>query len=233
MRRVLIPLWDGMSRNRTLRVTVVTVLALALGSLLLVEGVYQIGSASLPPLPKPPALVPTSLIATQAIWASLSGEGPVEITPIMPWRIGAVLQEMPLCSLARHILSDRRLFPERMNESKREWKTLLLMIWLSRHWSTGSVMKVLEERLYFGRGIYGLETASMKLIGKRGEALTGPEAATLAALTISPSDNADANALRRRRNRILRRMCSNRAITATEYAAAASRPITLAPGGGR
>jgi penicillin-binding protein 1A len=94
------------------------------------------------------------------------------------------------------------------------------------------ILEAYMNRIYFGSGYYGVETASQAYFGKPASLLNLPEAAMLAGLIRSPNRFSPFNNLRkavRERNAVLARMHKLDFITEQQMAAAATSVPKIAP----
>jgi len=90
------------------------------------------------------------------------------------------------------------------------------------------ILEAYMNRIYFGSGTYGIQSASQTYFGKPASRLTLPEAATLAGLIRSPnrfSPLRDAEKSRRERNTVLGRMYETGFITSAERDEATATPL--------
>jgi penicillin-binding protein 1A len=94
------------------------------------------------------------------------------------------------------------------------------------------ILEAYMNRIYFGSGYYGVETASQAYFGKPASLLNLPEAAMLAGLIRSPNRFSPFNNLKkavRERNAVLARMHKLDFITEQQMAAAATSVPKIAP----
>lgn len=94
------------------------------------------------------------------------------------------------------------------------------------------ILEAYMNRIYFGSGYYGVETASRAYFGHPAAHLTLPEAALLAGLIRSPtrfSPFNDLDASLANRNVVLKRMRETGVIDEAQLAAALKTPVRLAP----
>ncbi|WP_089306799.1 transglycosylase domain-containing protein [Geodermatophilus pulveris] len=86
--------------------------------------------------------------------------------------------------------------------------------------------------VYFGQNAYGVQPAAQAFFGVDAAALTLPQAALLAGLAQSPTEDdpfTDPEAATARRNEVLSRMAEQGLVSETEAAAAQASPLGLAP----
>ena len=118
--------------------------------------------------------------------------------------------------LARNIfLNNNKTF----GRKSREW---ILALALEQKFSKDQVLELYLNKVYFGGGAYGIDSAARKFFGHPGEKITLPEAAIIAGLVKAPSrysPTADADAAIGRAGVVLQTMVTNGVITADEAAA--------------
>jgi penicillin-binding protein 1A len=101
---------------------------------------------------------------------------------------------------------------------------------LEEEYSKDQILELYLNRVYFGRGVYGIGTAAEYYFSKRAEELTLPEAAMLAGLIAAPekwSPATDMEAAVGRRNQVLLRMARLGWVTDLEAQQAIALPIEL------
>ncbi|KPF92642.1 penicillin-binding protein [Novosphingobium sp. AAP83] len=117
--------------------------------------------------------------------------------------------------LARNIfLNNNKTF----GRKSREW---ILALALEQKFSKDQVLELYLNKVYFGGGAYGIDSAARKFFGHPGEEITLPEAAIIAGLVKAPSrysPTADADAAIGRAGVVLQTMVSNGVISADEAA---------------
>jgi membrane peptidoglycan carboxypeptidase len=99
---------------------------------------------------------------------------------------------------------------------------------IERQYDKKQILEHYVNRIYFGDGYYGVETASLGYFGKSAADLTLAEGATLAALICSPNRLAPTNnaaASKEERNLLLQRMADEGLLTEEEGAAAKAEPL--------
>ena len=92
---------------------------------------------------------------------------------------------------------------------ERKLKEAVLALELERRYSKDRIIEMYLNQVYFGHGAYGVEAAARTYFGKSVSELTAREAALLAGLPRAPSNYSPfdhANAAKRRRELVLRRM---------------------------
>ena len=117
--------------------------------------------------------------------------------------------------LARNIfLNNNKTF----GRKSREW---ILALALEQKFSKDQVLELYLNKVYFGGGAYGIDSAARKFFGHPGEQITLPEAAIIAGLVKAPSrysPTADADAAIGRAGVVLQTMVSNGVLSADEAA---------------
>jgi penicillin-binding protein 1A len=102
---------------------------------------------------------------------------------------------------------------------------------IEQSFSKEQILAFYTNRIYFGSGYYGLETASQAYFGKPASGVNLTEAATLAGLIRSPnrySPLKNPNGATTQRNEVLDRMIELKMITAPEAEAAKSTSLKIA-----
>jgi penicillin-binding protein 1A len=102
--------------------------------------------------------------------------------------------------------------------------------------SKEEILEAYMNRIYFGSGTYGIESASQTYFGKPASRLSLPEAATLAGLIRSPNRYSPLNnpqGATRERNTVLGRMCDNGLITNAQRDEARTAEMITADGATR
>lgn len=120
-----------------------------------------------------------------------------------------------------------------LNDNKTPWRKareIVLAVRLEWAFSKDEILEMYLNRIYFGRGFYGIEAAAQGYFGKKALALTLDEAALLAGLIQAPSAYAPPSNLDRalaRRAVVLKRMQAVGAITPKEFARATKAKVHL------
>jgi 1A family penicillin-binding protein len=119
------------------------------------------------------------------------------------------------------ILTDERKITRKIKEA-------VLSIQLERKYSKDQILKIYFNEIPYGSTNYGIEAAAQSYFGKHVSDLDLQEIATLAGLPKAPSTYLrDKDALKVRRNFVLRRMFEEGYISEAEKTAAQSEPVTL------
>ncbi|NLR69519.1 PBP1A family penicillin-binding protein [Novosphingobium sp. ERN07] len=115
--------------------------------------------------------------------------------------------------LARNIfLNNTKTFARKA----REW---VLALALEQKFSKDQILELYLNKVYFGGGAYGIDSAARKFFGHSGEEITLPEAAIIAGLVKAPSrysPTADADAAVGRAGVVLQTLVSNGYLTEQE-----------------
>lgn len=107
----------------------------------------------------------------------------------------------------------------------------LLALRIEKNLSKEKILEAYANRIYYGVGLYGVETASRACFGKSASDLTLSEAAILAGLIRSPnrlSPLEDSRTALAQRDQVLARMEELKTITPAEAKAALAEPMPLA-----
>jgi|EndMetStandDraft_8_1072994.scaffolds.fasta_scaffold14063_1 penicillin-binding protein 1A len=132
-------------------------------------------------------------------------------------------------TLTQQLAKNLFLSPKRTLSRKLE--ELILALWLEVRLSKRDILEIYLNRVYFGSGAYGVETAAQRFFGKPARDLTLGESAVLAGLLKAPSKFSPASnpALARARARsVLSRMVEAGVLNTVEEEAAARLPIRFA-----
>jgi len=127
--------------------------------------------------------------------------------------------------LARNIfLNNSRTFDRKLRE-------VVLAMALEWNFSKDQILELYLNKVYFGGGAYGVDSASRKFFGHPGTEISLPEAAIIAGLVKAPSHyspTADAQAAVDRAKTVLEVLQSNGTITAEQAVAADPKSVKLA-----
>lgn len=119
------------------------------------------------------------------------------------------------------ILTDERSLTRKVKEA-------ILSVQLEQRYSKDQILKIYFNEIPYGSTNYGLEAASQNYFGKAAKDLNLQESATLAGLPKAPSKYLrDKDALKERRNFVLRRMFEEGYITEEQKNTAQNEPVTL------
>jgi 1A family penicillin-binding protein len=129
----------------------------------------------------------------------------------------------------------RNVFPDRLPASERTVKRKLLEIRVAqeieRHYSKKDILQLYLNNIYFGEGVYGIQSAARVYFGKNAADLRLSEAALLAGLPKAPTNYNPRRNLQRsvqRRNLVLSLMAMQGRITADDAAESKDAPVRLA-----
>ncbi|MES2494011.1 MAG: PBP1A family penicillin-binding protein [Pseudomonadota bacterium] len=132
--------------------------------------------------------------------------------------------------LARNVfLNNNRTFARKAREA-------ILAIALETKFSKQQIMELYLNKVYFGGGAYGVDSAARKFFGHPGTELSLPEAAIIAGLVKAPSrysPTADRAAAVDRAKVVLQTMQDAGAVSAADAAATDFADVTFAPEGGQ
>lgn len=112
----------------------------------------------------------------------------------------------------------------------RKTKEIMAAIYLERHYSKNEIFEMYLNTIYFGSGVYGIETASEKFFSKSVMDLTLEEGALLAGLAKGPNGYSPVNYPEKaleRRNTVLSAMEKEAVIAMSEYRLAKEEPLQL------
>jgi penicillin-binding protein 1A len=128
--------------------------------------------------------------------------------------------------LARNIfLSSQKKFGRKF----REW---ILALALERQFSKDQILELYLNKVYYGGGAYGIDSAARKFFGHGADELSLAEAAVIAGLVKAPSNyspTADVEAAKGRAGVVIKVMQETGAITAAQAAEADVEGLKLAP----
>ncbi len=113
---------------------------------------------------------------------------------------------------------------------RRKFVEALLALRIEKNISKDKILEAYANRIYYGLGLYGVETASRACFGKSASDLTLSEAAILAGLIRSPNrltPLGDTRTALAERDQVLERMEELKMITPEEAKAALAEPVPL------
>ena len=113
---------------------------------------------------------------------------------------------------------------------RKKFVEALLALRIEKNLSKEKILEAYANRIYYGLGLYGVETASRACFGKSADELTLSEAAILAGLIRSPNrltPLGDSRTALAERDQVLGRMEELKMITPEEAKAARAEPIPL------
>src|SRR3954470_5252331 len=127
----------------------------------------------------------------------------------------------------------RQSFLSRDQTYRRKLKEVILAAYIEKMYGKKDILELYLNKVYFGGGLYGVETASRGYFAKSSRDLTVEEAALLAGLIQSPSSYAPSVNLERaiaRRNVVLQAMVATGAIDQATADRARRAPVKLVNG---
>ncbi|CAN5186390.1 penicillin-binding protein 1A [soil metagenome] len=122
----------------------------------------------------------------------------------------------------------KNLFLTPEQSTKRKVQELLLSVWLEWKFKKKQILALYMNRVNFGGGAYGIESAAQRYFNKPASQLSIGESALLAGLLKAPSRYSpvsDQERAARRATIVLDRMVQTRAITLAQEQEAFSRPV--------
>ena len=126
----------------------------------------------------------------------------------------------------------RALFLTPDQTIKRKVQEVLLAVWLEHQYTKKQILALYLNRVYFGAGAYGIESASETFFNKPASKLSIGEAALLAALLKSPTHYSPVNEQERAGRRatiVLDKMVETHAITPAQRDEALAHPVRVSP----
>ena len=129
-------------------------------------------------------------------------------------------------TLTQQLARTSQLTPERTYE--RKMREVLIAARIEERYSKDEILEQYLNTVYFGEGLYGVEAASRGYFTKSAQDLNVHEAALLAALVRSPTNDAPCHAperARARRNMVLRLMQREGKLDAQQLAQAVEAPL--------
>ena len=129
--------------------------------------------------------------------------------------------------LAKHLIGDfSRTLDRKLLEA-------FVAVRLEQHYSKDEILNYYVNRIYFGKGYFGIESAAKGYFGKDASELSLPECALLAGIIRAPvtsSPRTDLPKARMRRDLTLHQMLEEGFITHDEYVRAVQTPVHVIPG---
>jgi len=126
----------------------------------------------------------------------------------------------------------KNLFLSSERTYKRKIQEVMLALWLEHRFTKDEILSLYLNRVYFGRGAWGVEAASLSYFGKPATNLELGEAALIAGLLKAPnrySPTSDLNRAERRATIVLDVMVRNNKISNEDRALAFATPIRVKP----
>lgn len=115
----------------------------------------------------------------------------------------------------------------------RKVREMILAVNIENRYSKQQILEMYANKMCFGHGFYGVESASRFFFNKSARDLTVPEAATLAGIVQRPSAYSPISrpdATRGRRDHVLERMYRTGKLTEAQYREYTAQPIRVAQG---
>lgn len=196
------------------------------GALIAVRGTQQAPPADLDALPD---YVPAAFVAIEdRRFYMHPGFDPIGMSRAMAanMRAGRVVQGGS--TLTQQLAKNLFLTPDQ--NLKRKVQELMLAVWLEMKFSKKEILALYLNRVYFGAGAYGIESASQRYFDKGAKDLTVGEAALLAGLLKAPSRYSPVSESERAATRatvVLNEMESAGVITPEQRAAAVLEPVRV------
>ncbi len=122
----------------------------------------------------------------------------------------------------------RNIFLTKEKTISRKIKEIVLALQIERNFSKQEILALYLNQIYFGNGVYGVQSASKLYFGKDVSEMTLGECALLTGLIPSPKNYSPFNSAdkaKQRRGLVLRRMVAENFITPAEAVAASSETI--------
>ena len=196
------------------------------GALIAVRGSQQAPPADLDALPD---YVPAAFVAIEdRRFYMHPGFDPIGMSRAMAanMRAGRVVQGGS--TLTQQLAKNLFLTPDQ--NLKRKVQELMLAVWLELKFSKKEILALYLNRVYFGAGAYGIESASQRYFDKGAKDLSIGEAALLAGLLKAPSRYSPVSESERaavRATVVLNEMESAGVITPEQRAAAVLEPVRV------
>jgi len=196
------------------------------GTHLLYE-IYADQKRTIVPLDQVPKQLINAVIATEDTkFYEHKGIRPLSILRAFVYGIFTNRRIAGTSTLTQQLIKNAILTNER--SVLRKIKEAILAIRLEQKYTKEQILKIYFNTIPYGSTNYGVETAAQSYFGKHVSDLTLAESATLAGLPQAPSRYLnDLDALKERRNFVLRRMFEEKYITAEEKTAAQAEPLNL------
>ncbi len=124
----------------------------------------------------------------------------------------------------------RNSFPLGGKNIHRKLLEAFVALRMEQHFSKDEILEAYVNRIYFGSGVYGIETASLAYFGKRAKELKLGEAAMIAGIIRGPtyfSPFRNPRGATRQRDQVLERMEKLKSISEAQAAAAKKAPLAV------
>jgi penicillin-binding protein 1A len=177
-----------------------------------------------------PPYLPKALLATEdRRFYSHFGVDPLGLARAMVTNIRAGRLAQGGSTITQQLAKNVFLSPAR--NMKRKVQEVLLAFWLESRFSKDQILEMYFNRVYFGAGTYGIESASQRYFAKSARQLTLAEAAMLVGMLKAPSRYSPMGNLKlaqERGNQVLANMVDHGTLDAAQAKAAAARPASVA-----
>jgi len=124
----------------------------------------------------------------------------------------------------------KNLFLEFDKTWERKWDEMWLTLNMEAHYSKDEILEGYLNTIYYGHGMYGIESASKFYFGKNSSELTIAEAAMLVAIPKSPSNYSPINdfeVAKERQKLVLKGMYENKFINSDEFNSAVAEELII------
>lgn len=196
------------------------------GALIAVRGTQMAPPADLDSLPD---YVPAAFVAIEdRRFYSHPGFDPIGMSRAMVANVKAGRVVQGGSTLTQQLAKNLFLSPDQ--NMKRKVQELMLAVWLEMKFSKKEILALYLNRVYFGAGAYGIESASQRYFDKGAKDLTVGEAALLAGLLKAPSRYSPVSESERAAGRatvVLNEMVEAGVITVAQRDAAAATPVRV------
>lgn len=125
----------------------------------------------------------------------------------------------------------RNLYLHLRQTVKRKIREIITAIMIERTYAKDEILQMYMTQMYFGHGVYGVQSASQKYFGINASELSAPQAATLTALLKAPAHYSPIShpaKAQQRRNLVLGNMYQLGYLDRDQYKEAIDTPIELA-----
>lgn len=217
----------------SIKYILISIIILALSSLIIIECLYRCGLALVPNLPAVNYYAPLPSVVADAVWASFYEEGPTHVASLLPWNIITHLvlgYESPgekiIDYISRKLLDVNKSPPHRM--IIHHLQVFSFGIWISRNWTTEQTVNEAANQISYNN-IKGIEAMANQFFNKSVNSLYSEEIALLMAVAkgnFIPIDDHLIEQLTKRRNIILERMFTNKSISARELKESINQSIS-------
>lgn len=132
-------------------------------------------------------------------------------------------------TITQQVAKNVFLTPQR--NLKRKVQEVLLAFWLEANFSKDEILELYFNRVYFGAGAYGIESAAQRYFAKPAARLTLPEAAMLVGMLKAPSRYSPISNLKLaqgRANQVIANMVDNGTLSPDAARSAFARPAQVA-----